>query len=304
MTKKFYEVEYDDNLHLADASDDPNYKRGLLYDDEGNLKTHAKMREVDENELRDRYGEQGQFDYDFDYHNHKEAELTPEQQEAARLAGEVLAAALITLIAVATPRVQRWWEKTATPKIKGIFGKVAEFFRSISRKRKKPKRRNEKNATLQLAETTLQVNPKSIRSELDDAYEDYCNNISSKEAQKAFVEIVILASMLAERINKLSRARISDEHIAGGYIGWQEAVERLSSQELISSVNRILRGDMKLLSDSQLASLEVVLSRKLYVNDKYIPIGDEELHDRLIPRPTKKIREDNSNDSETTHDTD
>ena len=32
MAKKLPEVEYDD-LHMADAADDPDYKRGLLYDD-------------------------------------------------------------------------------------------------------------------------------------------------------------------------------------------------------------------------------------------------------------------------------
>ena len=33
MAKKLFEVEYDDDLHMADAADDPDYKRGPLYDD-------------------------------------------------------------------------------------------------------------------------------------------------------------------------------------------------------------------------------------------------------------------------------
>ena len=92
MAKKLYEVEYDDDLHMADATDDSNYKRGLLYDDDGNLKAHAKMREVDEGELLDRYAERDQYDYDYAYDDceRREVELIPEQQELAQLAGEAV----------------------------------------------------------------------------------------------------------------------------------------------------------------------------------------------------------------------
>ena len=80
MAKRLFEVEYDDDLHMADAADDPDYKRGLLYDDDGNLKAHAKMREISEDELRDRYAERDQYDYDYAYDGHErnEVELTPE----------------------------------------------------------------------------------------------------------------------------------------------------------------------------------------------------------------------------------
>lgn len=76
-------------------------------------------------------------------------------------------------------------------------------------------------------------------------------NMSSEEAQKTLVEVAILASMLAERIKKLSNAQISDDGIAGGYLGWQEAVNRLSSEELIDGVNRILEGDIQLFDSTQ-----------------------------------------------------
>ena len=80
MAKRLFEVEYDDDLHMADAADDPDYKRGLLYDDDGILKAHAKMREISEDELRDRYAERDQYDYDYAYDGHErnEVELTPE----------------------------------------------------------------------------------------------------------------------------------------------------------------------------------------------------------------------------------
>ena len=41
MVKKLYEVEHDDNLHMADAKGVPDGKRSLLYDDDEHLKEHA-----------------------------------------------------------------------------------------------------------------------------------------------------------------------------------------------------------------------------------------------------------------------
>lgn len=284
MKKKLYEVDFDDDLHLADAANDPGYKRGLLYDDDGNLKSHAKMREVDEDELRDRFAERDTYDYDYDYDSEREdSELTPEQQELARLAGEFLAGMLITFIAVATPHVQHWWEVTAAPGISGFFGGIADFFRGIGRKDKTTEEQNKRTATLQLAEASLQIDPRDIQTKLDAAYEDYRENMSSEEAQKNLVEIAILSSMLADRIKKLSNANITDSGITGGYVGWQATVKRLSSQELINDVNRILEGDVRRFDAAQITSLETILGRSLYANEQYIPIEVDEFHERLMP---------------------
>lgn len=295
MIKKLYEVEYDDNLHMADAADDPDYKRGLLYDDDGNLKAHAKMREVDEDELRDRYAERDQYDYDYEYdYERREVELTPEQQELAQLAGEALAAMLISLIAAASPHVRHWWETTAVPGIKGFFGNIAGFFKGIG---KKPRNKQvERPLTLQLAEASLQIDPKAISAELDTAYEGYRENMSSEEAQKTLVEVAILASMLAERIKKLSAAKIADDGITGGYLGWQETVNRLSSQELIDGVNRILEGDVKLFDAAQIANLELILGRNLYENGQYIPIESSEFRQRLMPQINDGTQDDGSDE--------
>ncbi|WP_165172816.1 hypothetical protein [Adlercreutzia sp. ZJ242] len=296
MAKKLYEVEYDDNLHMADAADDPEYKRGLLYDDDGNLKAHAKMREVDEDELRDRYAEREQYDYSYDYDDYerRKVELTPEQQELAQLAGEALAAMLIALIAAASPHIQHWWEKTAVPGIKEFFGGIGDFFKGIGRKPKS--KQVERSKALQLVEASLQIDPKAISEELDTAYEGYRENMSSEEAQKALVEVAILASMLAERIKKLSNAKITGEGIAGGYLGWQETVNRLSSRELIDDVNRILEGDVRLFDAAQIANLELILGRSLYKNGQYVPIESNEFRERLMPGLDDGMQDEGSDD--------
>lgn len=285
MTKKIYEVEYDDDLHMADASDDPDYKRGLLYDDDGNLKAHAKMREVDEDELRDRYAERDQYDYDYDYaydgHEHRDVELTPEQEELAQIAGEALAVMLIALVATASPHVQHWWEKTAEPGIKGFFGGIAGFFKNIGRK--PASKKTESKKTKQIAEASLRIDPKGIQTELESAYVDYREDMSSEEARKTLVEVAILASMLSARIKKLSNARITDKDIAGGYLGWQETVNKLTSRELIDSVNKVLEGDIELFDQMQIANMELILGRKLYENGQYVPIDSAEFRERLIP---------------------
>ena len=295
MAKKLYEVEYDDDLHMADVADDPNYKRGLLCDDGGHLKGHAKMHEVNEDELRDRYVERDQCDYD--YYEHEEVELTPEQQELAQLAGEALAAMLITLIAAGTPHVQRWWVETAVPGIKGFLGGIASFFKGKGRKNQPAQAQTKQTSALQLAEASLQIDPRNIQTELDAAYEGYRKNMSSKEVQKTLVEVVILTSMLAERIKKLSNANITDEGIAGGYLGWQETVNRLTSQELINGINGILAGDTKLFNAVQIANLELILGRSLYENGRYMPIDSDEFCDRLMPGIGRALDDDSDGDS-------
>lgn len=294
MAKKLYEVEYDDDLHMADAAGDPGYKRALLYDDGDHLKGHAKMREVDENELRDRYPERDQCDCD--YYEREEVKLTPEQQELAQLAGEALAAMLATLITAATPHVQRWWGETVVPGIKGFFGGIVDFFKGIGRKNEPARAQTKQTSALQLAEASLQIDPRNIQTELDAAYEGYRENMSSEEAQKTLVEVAILASMLAERIKKLSNANITDEGIAGGYLGWQETVNRLTSHELINGINGILAGDMKLFNAVQIANLELILGRSLYENGQYVPIDPDEFRDRLTPGSGRALDDDSDGD--------
>ena len=291
MARKIYEVEYDDDLHMADAADNPGYKRGLLYDDDGNLKAHAKMREVDEDELRERYSEQDAYSYEHDYSSIYDDEddddeyeplLSEEDIELLAAIGTLLGSFAVAVAKAAAPHVKSWWENTALPGLRDAAGNVAEFFTGDER-HKEPKLEVSRETALRLAYATVDIEPTDLRDELSNAYEEYRTNMTSAEAQKTLMEIVVLSTMLAERISRLSNAHIDDDRLSGNYLEWQSTVAALTSDELIDGVNRILSGDVRVLDATQLASLELVLGRSVYEDGKYIPIEAQDLRDKLMP---------------------
>ena len=294
MVKKIFEAEYDDDLYMADAADGSNRKLGVLFDDDSpGIKGHAKFRELDEDELRSRYADEYSYESryekedDFEY----EFELSEEQRELAEALGTMLGAFAVELIRQATPHVKKWWGETFVP---GVKERVATVSKAVSRKGDKKKPRKKKGKKRDKATTTaieaavtqepaLFVDPKMLSTQLDEAYAEYKESMTSKEAGKTLVEAMILASMLAERIKRLSNAEIADPENANAYLDWQEMVEKLTGQDMVDSINHVLEGDVQLFDESMLANFSVILGRDLYNEGLYVPIDANELKNRLMP---------------------
>lgn len=294
MVKKIFEVEYDDNLHLADASGDSAYKRGLLYDDDGNLKEHAKMREINEDELYDRGSPDGCRcqDNSCGYSLAGEGDasgLTEEDVKALVELGALIAGAVI----VAAPHVKRWWSETAAPHLLDFFGSVSNFVQSRLPSEKIGSQPKQPDITIQVIDESLKVNlnPVAVENELNLAYSAYRSNMNSEEAKKAFLEIVVLSTLLAERIKKLSKINVTDKKVERAVLDWRDVTRRLTSDDLINCVNMILQSDLKLLTDEQLSNLEFVLDRSLYMNGQYVPIDAVVLRNRLAPHSDESERD-------------
>jgi hypothetical protein len=277
MAKKIFEVEYDDDLHFADDKGKPGRKRALLYDDDNNLRAHADLREVDEDELRERYSEPSPEvdDYDDDPEEY-EGGLTPMQEELVKAVGDALAQLAIEVIEDVTPYAEEWWHKSAWPAIKGVPGMISGAIGGLMGSgRKEVLPAEPEKPTQGLEAEFLEGHPAMVSETLDKAYRDYKEDMSSDEAQRELLEIAVLASLLAGKVRRLQNANIVDGQ--EGQLVWSETVDRLTSENLVDGVNRILSGEAKPLDDGQLADFERLLGRSLYHEGSYIPITTSEL---------------------------
>jgi hypothetical protein len=291
MVRKIYEVEYDDNLHMADAKDDPDAKRAMLFDDDNNLKGHAKLHEIDEDDLRDRFASSLTAEEGFVDHAHRSSECVGQANDETVAALIGLGTAAIAIFVVSSaPHVRNWWEKTAAPGFDAIIQRVSEGFKNVvagvkgflpAGDKKEPNQAS--SSSLQLAKSILEIDPKLVQSEVDSAFHEYREDIDSKEAQKTLVEIVMLAAMLAERIERLSNACVVSDETSIDYIGWRDTAAHITSKELIDAINLILEGDASLLDKMQLDQVEQMLGRNLYPNGSFEPIGANEML-RLLPQ--------------------
>lgn len=283
MAKKVFEVEYDDDLHMADAADDPGYKRAMLFDDQGALKGQAKMREISEDEL-------------FDQNEDQDSSSPESDNLLAGAIGIAIGAAAVFL----APRALHWVKSKLSSDTEPSPDEEepVEYEVSCLENSERIAREESDNtrtsipayrltaseSAMQLARISQHVDPKTIQADINTAYKSYRENISSEEAQKTLVEIVVLATLLSERIKRLSNANIIDDEINGGYLGWRKAVKQLTSRKLIGGVNQILKDDIRLLNADEIVYFEGVLGRRLYKNGRFVPIKAKELRRQLMPR--------------------
>lgn len=267
MPKKIVELEYesDENRpgvsHKREGSNSPNF-----YDEEGNLVETATYRDIDEDELRERYREDSVYRYE----EEEEPQLTEQQKQIA----EFLGALIVEIAIAASPYIKKWWLETAFPGIKGFFKKT------ISRIK----------AKLSKHDAILEVEAKVIESgrmlpsaenvalELKEKDRAYRIDMSSEEAQRNLIELIALASLMAKKMDVLSHARVTNEDSA-----FLEEV--LGSENILFDINQILLDNPDVLNSQTLKGLEAAFNRSLFtVEGKLIPIEAADVR-RLLSDP-------------------
>lgn len=271
QSENLYRVIHKEGAHIASSNDTDGAFRGNLLDDDTNKPVgNAEWVKVNVNE----------YDYMDDYQETtQEVELSPEAQEFAQFLGEMIVAGTsFVLSEVVAPRVKHWWQDKAMPTLKGKWNGVTE-----KKKEKQAKKRNKKTQghTTEIVTTSGTV-PGMFSQELDEVYEKYVNDMTSKEAQRELLEIFILSAMLTAKIKKLSNARIiKDGSTPGEYIEGQETIERLTTPEYIASINCILENNLSLLEEKS-ATLSAIMGRSLISNGQYIPIENDKFKEKLM----------------------
>lgn len=276
MPKKIVELEYesDDNRpgvsHKREGSNSPNF-----YDDDGNLVETATYRDIDEDELRERYGD----DYNRYRDDEDEPHLTEQQAQIAEFLGEMI----VGIVIAASPHIKSWWMETAFPGIKGFFSTAK---RKVRNKFSKKEITTEVDA--EIIESSRQLpSAQQMAVELREKDESYRVNMRSEEAQRSLIELLALASLMAKKVDLLSHANIVDDDI-------YHLDEVLGSRNILEDVNRILLDNPGVINDQTLAGLEAALNRNLYsTSGELIPIQEEEIRS-LLPGNPDDDREDGS----------
>lgn len=113
-----------------------------------------------------------------------------------------------------------------------------------------------------------------LSTEFDFVYEEYRINMTSEEVQKELIDIFMLEVIRAKKIWKVSHANIVDEKNSNGvYLEGKVLIEKLSSPEVLSSINALLKSKPELLEEWETMALSDILGRSLVKDGKYVPIG-------------------------------
>ena len=271
MPRKIVELEYDDeSLTPGESHKREGSYSFTRYDDEGNLVETATYRDIDEEELKARYREDEAYKHDDEY----ERRLTEEEEKLAEFLGEIIVAAVIAV----SPYIKRWWCETAFPGIKGAVTSVGNAVRSHlpAKSRKKDAPEDVVVVDAEIVETTeLACRPQVLSDKINDSYEEYQVDMSREEARKNLLEIVMLATLLAKRVNLLSHAKIKDDERL-------KLESLITSESLIEGVNSILLEGPHMAQSDLMSGMETLLGRSLYNEEGvYQPIDPAEMRRAL-----------------------
>lgn len=186
---------------------------------------------------------------------------------AAIVAAISLAAGVVGTVAVVknASRVQQWWEDQVLPTAQTALSR-------ITRQDEVPSR----SATPELVLSEPVV--ESFSNEIDDALEDTRTGMSSAEAQRHLLEILMAASIIADRMRALSSARIEDD---AQLPELASAMEKLTTQQVTDRINRMLEANMSLLDDETSAIFAKVFGGGLVVDMEYVPLRNESVKEAL-----------------------
>lgn len=262
MAEKIMRVSYSDEGHLAQAKDNPGSQRALVYNDDNNLIEHAELTEISEEELRERYSETSETDYE-DYE--LDAEDFQRKIETYLAIGTIVAG----IVHYASPYVKEWMQETAVPGVKTAFKKLKEKFKS----------KNE-SQEIDIVEVSLDVseeNSLAFVNQIEVAEKEYREKMTSEEARQKFLRIVVLAMELTKEVNELATADIQDEDALAKKDNWMIVEKTLTKESLLEGINNILESGEDAFTKEQMNFLQNMLGRDLYQGGSFIPIEPSEM---------------------------
>lgn len=249
--EKLYRAVHDPSGHLAEASDG-GFLGAVLSNEDNSLMEQARFFEVDSEDL----SENGE--------NIDGGGLSPVVIAAAGFALGILATAGVVTTA---PKVKAWWLATALPGIQGVLEQLT--------KRRTLGARAEQQTLLELA---APVEPVVISTELTAAEHDDREVMSSAEAQRRYLAMMLAVAFAAEQMRILEGARVEEpEKLAELRV----AAAWLSTQEAADLANRMLEADGSLLDEDSQAMFAAVFGGGKQADGKYLPIEHGRLEDAM-----------------------
>ena len=123
----------------------------------------------------------------------------------------------------------------------------------------------------------------SLPAEFVAKYDHYTINMTSKEAKKELLEAYVLHLMSVKKLWKVAHSNVSDDN--GQVISGKELIDKFCSPEIIGEINKILQYNPDLLESLAARTLEDILGRELVLEERYVPIEEQALKERLMAIP-------------------
>ena len=252
-------VDYPEGTHLSQSRQDPGGLNALVRDDEtGNLKGHATLHPIIDDDM--------------------ESDLSRllVLVSGAALGGIVLGAAAVKV----TPHVISWWNERMLPAMQSRV-RVRNLFRR--KRRKQGALQNETAKTTDapaLPLTEADVACAAFVEQVDALSGEPGTPMSQAEAEEHLFAILIMAANIAERLRKLSSARIEAEDSERVEL-LSEAIRQLSTQRIADGINRLLESDTASLDEATVAQFMKLFKGARIPGQGYAPIRVEQLQEAL-----------------------
>lgn len=255
-------VDYPDGTHLSQSRQDPGGLNALVRDDEtGNLTGQATLHPITDDD---------------------DAGLKLSSCLFMVAGGIVLGAAAVK----ATPHVVNWWYERV---VSAWNDRALPAMQSRVRNLLRRKRRKQGTLQDETAETTdapalplteADVACAAFVEQVDALSGEPGTPMSQAEAEEHLFAILIMAANIAERLRKLSSARIEAEDSERVEL-LSEAIRQLSTQRIADGINRLLESDTASLDEATVAQFMKLFKGARIPGQGYAPIRVEQLQEAL-----------------------
>ena len=205
------------------------------------------------------------------------------RQPAVAIAAVSLAAGILSTVAVmkSAPRIKSWWLDTVVPTAKNVWGTIEPASNSAD-----------------LAEPEAMLKQPildAFTNGVEKAVQDTREPMSSADAQRNLLVIMMAVSIIADRMRALSNARIEDD---AELPELRAAIEMLTTQQVTDSINQMLQSDSSLLDPDTRVIFWGIFGGGQDDEGEYVPITMDAVRDALAlpkfekPFPSESGEED------------
>lgn len=258
MSGDLYRLIPEEGKHLAESRDTKGAYRGVYLDDDTNKPSGAgEFIKIEDDKCED---------YDNDsVRNEMDGDV-------AAITGLIAIGIGIGVAATkAYPHVKEWVGNTAVPGMKKFWYKI----------------RNKDTAISMVTDETVSVSMDVVSAQdfadnVDVVLDEYQKNMSSKEAQVHLLNIMSCAMYMVSEIRKISNVVVNNEVIGEErLLEWKFAMEKLTTQTVTDSINRILEGNVLSMNETDMQRIAVLMGDTMITNGVYVPIKNEKVKELL-----------------------
>jgi len=128
----------------------------------------------------------------------------------------------------------------------------------------------------------IQVDPEQFSKDIDTAFNDFQKNMSNEKAQLHFIKILLLSNELAKEIREFLNACSTEaDKSAINQSAWQNTMEKLMTEKTARYINYILESNGENIEPSIAESIAVRFGVKLWDNNEFIPISQNQINENL-----------------------